>query len=1251
MQVAPVLAIRKLVPWILTGIACAILTLAGAPATAAPREGGSPPSRTWDDTSIIDANQIGMFVTNMGSFAMDCQMGNAGLVYPAGTGRTAVYAAGLWMGARVAGAPRVTVAEYSFEYTPGRILSPTQWADPYDPSYRVYKIAPGDTPQSNPDYAEWPVDDGAPVDALGHPRHLGAQTLWSVYNDLDPGRHHNNAGGTAPLGLEVRNTTFALGTNGAARTTIFMEWKIINKGTSFLQDAYIGVWSDPDLGGATDDLVGCDPGLSLGYCYNATNGDAQYGASPPAVGFQLVQGPIVPSPGSIAYVSGRTVPNHRNLPMTAFTKYVNGSDPSSPQMSYFYMQGLNSDGGQIINPVTSEVTTFMVSGDPVAGEGWLDSNPADRRMMISAGPFNMAPGDTQTVAAAVIIGQGLNRLASVSALRNRAEAAPSLFRSIMDGDQGACCLSGGACIQTTIVGCSSGEFFPGQECNPGPCSLPSGACCFDNGTCLILAPEQCSGRYQGNGSTCGPGACPVYGPPAACCFGTGTCELLSEYDCGAQGGTYLADFTCDLLPPGDILPGWQHNNRGNPMIDELAGAGGVPVPPDSHGGPGNDVWHSRNSTVEWWMSAGGGDGGEARFTRNGADLANLTQSDVILRWDNRHDNIGWWQFDNGEVGRIPFGLYERDPFTGQETRLIPLLTSYNGTAGVYDLSSNTPDPYTGFPATDWVYAYRFDPAIATYEQFVQDAQDGQIDNDPTTVELFARMILASDVATLPAEGTVIQFTTNKSGILAGSGFAHAVPLSWPAAEPSCVDRPQYEIYRNAGLIGTTERTDFLDLTGLSPGVNYDYVIRTRNPYTGETSEASIPIPAVPGAEGYAARSGPSGVGPTIPRLDGVVNAQEWARATRLDATFGGPRSTISLMNDARYLYIAVEDGLSADDVRIYIDSNGNGVFDLNALEGMISLDHGLRRFTRLQGNYPSVQVVGEIVDPKWVTAVVVGNVAEIRLFLYAGPLADRSASGVVPFFFHSAAGSAVYPPGPSAVLAQAPGLFARVQLASAPPPGPPVIRFLSRPTLDPNKDLTLAVEVTNGAAIASVECLYRSLGRMPGLTVTEGDRSSSAAGLKVAEPAQTPGLTARPMLSDDSELYGVTIPGAEVTSTGLVYRVRVTGIDGLVVESQDVVLERAPVGFETPLAYPNPFRSGTAITYGVTAPQRLSLGIFGVNGTIVRRLATDIRVEAGTHSLAWDGCDDAGRAVPSGVYYARIWGETFRADRTITVLR
>src|SRR5207249_3760761 len=142
---------------------------------------------------------------------------------------------------------------------------------------------------------------------------------------------------------------------------------------------FVSIWMDPDLGGFTDDLVGSDVPLSLGYVYNATNNDAIYGSAPPAVGVDFFLGPINRATGD-------------TLALASFNKYINGTDPTSREQTYNLMKGLNSDGTPIVNPVTGEVTTYQLSGDPVTGTGWLDTNPADRRFQLSSGPFRMAPG-------------------------------------------------------------------------------------------------------------------------------------------------------------------------------------------------------------------------------------------------------------------------------------------------------------------------------------------------------------------------------------------------------------------------------------------------------------------------------------------------------------------------------------------------------------------------------------------------------------------------------------------------------------------------------------------------------------------------------------------------------------------------------------------------------------------------------------------------------------------------------------------
>jgi hypothetical protein len=353
-----------------------------------------------DNNAKIDTNNVEMYVTNHGSFAYNITSGNSGLIFPKGTTKTAVFASGIWIGAKVNGEVRTCVGEFSQEFAPGNMVNGTFVPD--NPRFKVYKINKEDGPE-NQDWKNWPSDLGAPVDKNGNPLVLGDQTLWAVYNDADPSYHSNSAGNSDPFGIEIQQTTFAFSRQGPLNNIIFLKFIIINKGNNILRDTFISLWSDPDLGGAGDDLVGCDVDLSLGYCYNATNNDEIYGNSPPSVGYDFFKGP--------------KGDNGEILPMTSFNKYINGTDPRTKYETYNYMRGLNSDGSLVIDPVENRITRYVVSGDPITNEGWVDADPADRRFMLSTGPFTFAPNDTQEIVAGIILGQGKDRLTSIRALK------------------------------------------------------------------------------------------------------------------------------------------------------------------------------------------------------------------------------------------------------------------------------------------------------------------------------------------------------------------------------------------------------------------------------------------------------------------------------------------------------------------------------------------------------------------------------------------------------------------------------------------------------------------------------------------------------------------------------------------------------------------------------------------------------------------------------------------------------------------
>ena len=242
----------------LSVVALAALVLLPASSWGKPWDGASTrhrPLRTQgvDQSQTLDVNRINMVVTNIGSFAYDIGGNNAGLEFPKGTGKTCVFAAGIWMGGQVGGETRVAVMDYLSEYGPGAILPSGLPDNPDKPEYKVYKLertydTTAERDAALADYESGAESHGAPnVSAVGDVGLdiLGDQMLWSVFNDADAANHINQAGGTAPLGIEVQQTIFAFKGTGALGQTAFMKYKLINKGGNTIENMYVSQWSDP----------------------------------------------------------------------------------------------------------------------------------------------------------------------------------------------------------------------------------------------------------------------------------------------------------------------------------------------------------------------------------------------------------------------------------------------------------------------------------------------------------------------------------------------------------------------------------------------------------------------------------------------------------------------------------------------------------------------------------------------------------------------------------------------------------------------------------------------------------------------------------------------------------------------------------------------------------------------------------------------------------------------------------------------
>jgi len=379
---------------------------------------------------------------------------------------------------------RVNGGTYRSGFQPGVMLPRGIAQNPTDPSVRVYRIradyATADLRSDAADvfrkpigsvtdeeidqvrarYAkdwdEWPWRLGAPFydrnsngvrDGGEEPGLAGADmVVWYAMNDLDP-TASMNLYYAPPTGIEIQTTLWAYKAEShVLANAIFERHRLIYKGISQtsagarIDSMYLTKFVDPDLGDAGDDLLGSDSLLQLGYVYNGNFRDLEFSshsiAVPPAVGYTLLQGPVVAaSPDESAIFDFHTRPGRRNLRASSMMAKFTGSAFVEPMYSeaggrqmYLWMQGFlpNTYGPPtpFRNP-DGTPTKWCFSGDPRSGRGAIDGLGTstwsliygDRRFLLSTGPFTMALGDTQEVVWALVGADGGDRLGNTYYLK------------------------------------------------------------------------------------------------------------------------------------------------------------------------------------------------------------------------------------------------------------------------------------------------------------------------------------------------------------------------------------------------------------------------------------------------------------------------------------------------------------------------------------------------------------------------------------------------------------------------------------------------------------------------------------------------------------------------------------------------------------------------------------------------------------------------------------------------------------------
>ncbi len=352
---------------------------------------------------------------------------------------------------------RSTIDQFRLDFQNGSIQSPSQiplelleWPGRNNPylanniSYLDAELAPFVDVNGNEIYDPLFRD---------YPDVLGDQSIWWVMNDVGGEKQLGNGNQERVIGLEVQVQAFAFQTDDGLNDVTFQKYTLINKGQIQLNNTYCGFMIDADIGNYNDDYCASDVERGMAIFYNGKpidSGMNGYGAYPPAIGIDFVKG--------IKADSNDNIDNNRNcmldepnedIQMSNFMMYYSSpslqtGNPSRKTDFYNYLSSTWKDGflisydginGLVQGAAQAKFMFPMNSDDqygwnfggncatPYTGldnvywsEATAGNDPADRRGVMSMGPFTFEAGATKEfIVAFVYARDSVN--ASIDALK------------------------------------------------------------------------------------------------------------------------------------------------------------------------------------------------------------------------------------------------------------------------------------------------------------------------------------------------------------------------------------------------------------------------------------------------------------------------------------------------------------------------------------------------------------------------------------------------------------------------------------------------------------------------------------------------------------------------------------------------------------------------------------------------------------------------------------------------------------------
>ena len=311
-----------------------------------------------------NANQWRLSITNFGKF--DAPAGQAAGFWPGNTNHNYIYGAGIWIGGVVPNGDTVVAVGYMTNNSRSEFAPGLPYSDPDDPQWKVY----------------FSTDDNYPVPVLSF------FDSYCSFNEFDTAYHVPDSFHVAePLGITVNRRTLTWPSSWFD-DVVFVEYVIRNDTTYSLYSIYASIGMDFDIGNeagtAANDMTGFDLSRKLGFGYQEYNEPTWDWTG--KFGLRLLS----------------------DYPVAAFKRFILANEPTWDREKYLLLAGYDFETG-IYNPYDS-----------------LAPVPQDQRFLVSAGPFDLQPGDSILLEYAIIGGRD-TMVYDTTDLKNKADVAQIFY--------------------------------------------------------------------------------------------------------------------------------------------------------------------------------------------------------------------------------------------------------------------------------------------------------------------------------------------------------------------------------------------------------------------------------------------------------------------------------------------------------------------------------------------------------------------------------------------------------------------------------------------------------------------------------------------------------------------------------------------------------------------------------------------------------------------------------------------------------